>query len=226
MKYFITFFLFFFSFYLSAQTFLGPTIGYDFASLKTNRILIEGVLSSDGQRYEVNPLLIERGEGDTPSRRRSIAFGFQAQKMLSNQWSLGLRGNYSRKEFTELIIESETSFIIPEYDIFYHQIGISVLIIRKIKEKLSIGFGPNISYFSGWNSALDKERIPSFAFVPYQVTKRTFGVDLQIGYYLGPVYLAADYTRSLKVVDSSGYLKGASNLAVSGTYFFELKKRK
>ena len=219
MKFLLTFILFFFSFHLSAQTFLGPTIGYDFASLKTNRILIEGVLNSDGQRYEVNPLLIERGEGDTPSGRRSIAFGFQVQKMLSKQWSLGLRGSYSKKEYTELIDHLEESVVFPEFKISYRQIGLSVLFNRKIKEKFSIGIGPNISHFTNWDS-------PTFDFDPYRVTKRAYGLDMQLGYHLGPVYLAVDYTKILKTIDSSGYLTGTSSLNISGTYFFELKKRK
>ena len=111
------------------------------------------------------------------------------------------------------------SLYFPEYKIFYRQIGLSVLFNRKIKDKISIGIGPNITHFTILNR-------PAFEFDPYIVTKRTYGLDLQFGYYLGPVFLAVDYTKSLKVVDSSGYLTGASSLAVTGTYFFELKKRK
>jgi len=215
-----------FGFHLSAQTFLGPTIGYDFATLETEHIFQEAILGSDGQTLEVLPLEIKRSEKDTPSGRRSLAFGFQLQKTLSKEWSLALRGSYSQKEYTEFILNSQTIFIFPAYELFYHQIGISVLFSRKIKDKISIGIGPNVSHFSGWNSVFDRQRSPLVAFIPYQVTKRTYGVNLQLGYYLGPVYLAIDYTRSLKVVDSSDYMKGASSLAISGTYFFEIKKRK
>lgn len=203
---------------LSSQTFLGPTIGYDFATLETQQIFREGILHQNGQFYEVTPLLIERSKKDNISGRRSLAFGFQLQKMLSKQWSLTLRGSYSKKEYIELIHHLGESVFLPEYKISYRQIGLSVLFNRKIKEKISVGVGPNISHFIKWDS-------PTIDFDPYRVTKRAYGLDLQLGYHLGPVYLAVDYTKMLKPVDSSGYLKGASSLMISGTYFFELRKR-
>ena len=227
MKVYFTLLFLCFSLYLSAQTFLGPTIGYDFATLNTPRIFNEGVLTSDGQTYEVIPLLIERSDRDSGAGLKTIVIGFQFYRMLSKQWSLGIRGNYSQKEYiTRIDPVVFIPFNPPIYGIYYHQFGSSVLFSRKIKDKLSIGAGPNISYFSGWNSVIDRHRSPEIIFIPYTVAKRSYGLDLQIGYHLGPVYLAVDYTRTLKIVDSSGYMKGAANLAISGTYFFELRKRK
>ena len=226
MKTYLTLFFTYLSICLSAQTLIGPTIGYDFATLETQHILQKAVYGPDDRILET-PLEIKRSREDTPSGRRSITFGFQLQKVLSQEWSLALRGSYSKKEYTEFILNSITTFIAPAYELFYRQTSISVLFNRKIKNKISFGIGPNISHFSGWNSVFDwnRDSSPLVAFVPYQVTKRSYGLDFQLGYYLGLVYLAADYTRSLKVVDSSGYMTGASSLAISGTYFFELRKR-
>lgn len=227
MKIHFTIFLLCLSYFLSGQTFFGPSIAYDFATLETQRIFEEGVLGPDGRSYEIIPLLVERSDTDTGDGLRSITFGFQVQKMLSKQWSLGIRGNYSQKEYVTRIDPVVTiPFNTPIYGIYYHQIGISVLFSRKIKDKLSIGIGPNISHFSGWNSVVDRHRSPEISFIPYTVTKRGYGVDLQLGYYLGPVFLAVDYTRTLKVSDSSDYMTGASSLVISGTYFFEFRKRK
>lgn len=223
MKIYLTLFILYFSLHLPAQTLLGPTIGYDFATLETQRILIfeEDIVNNRRYRY----FTVERAEKDTPSGRRSAMFGFQVQKMLSKKWTLGLRGSYSRKEYLEHIYNSNP-FAIPTFELFYRHIGISVLFNRKIKDKISIGIGPNISHFSGWNSVNHESRIPMFSFSPYTITKRGYGLNLQLGYYLGPVYLAADYTQSLKISDASDYMTGASSLAISGTYLFELKKRK
>ncbi len=208
-----------FSLCLSAQTFLGPTIGFDFATLETREIFREGVLHPNSQFYDITPLLIKRSEKDNSSGRKSINFGFQVQKMLSKDWSLGLRGTYAKKEYTELIDHIYGSVFLPEYKISYRQIGLSVLFNRKIKENFSVGIGPSIVYFTNWDR-------PTIDFDPYRITKRAYGLDLQLGYHLGPVYLAVDYTRTLKVSDASGYMTGASSLAISGTYFFELRKRK
>ncbi len=224
MKKYFAFYFLFLSFHLSAQTFVGPTLGYDFANLTTNRILKEGTIVNGNQRGR---LLIERSAKDDPAGRNSIMFGFQIQKILSPKWSIGLRGSYAQKEYIELIQQYEyTTFVSPEYKLFYQQIGISVLFSRRIKNKISVGIGPNVSHFSKWNSVSNRRYSPVPEFIPYQVTKRAYGLDFQLGYYLGPVYLAADYTRSLKMSDDSGYMTGASSLAISGTYFFELKKRK
>ena len=155
-----------------------------------------------------------------------MIFGFQVQKMLSPEWTLGVRGSYSKKEYTEYILGSATLFTSPVYEVFYRQVSISLLFNRKIKEKISIGLGPNISHFSGWGSADDTYPVPTFPFEPFTVTKGAYGLDLQLGYYLGPVYLAVDYMRTLKVSDTSEYLTGASSLAITGTYFFELWKQK
>ncbi len=205
-----------FSLYLSAQTFLGPTIGYDFANLSTPPISYEYVSERDGETYEA--YFVERTEKDSGAGLRSIAFGFQAQKMLSPKWSLGIRGSYSRKEYLANIkIFISSNFAGPIRPINYQHYSISILFNRKIRDKVSIGIGPNISYFSQWS---DPDGIP------YNADKRSYGLDLQVGYHLGPVYLAVDYTRSLKVIDSADYVKHFSNLAISGTYFFELRKRK
>ena len=225
MKIQLTLLFLFIKFSVSAQFFLGPTVGYDFASLQTNRIFQETFIGLDGQIFEANPLIVERAESDKPSRRRSIVFGFQVQKILPSKWSFGLRGHYSKKEYLEHIY-FEDSFLIPTYEVFYQQIGISALISRKINEKISIGIGPNISLFSGWNTKDDENYFSLLNFNSYTGTKRGYGIDLQIGHYLGPIYLALDYTKMLKVTDSSEYMTGASSLAILVTYFFELKKWK
>ncbi len=204
-----------FSLYLSAQTFLGPAIGYDFATLNTPPISHEYVSEQNGEIYE--EYILERTKEDSGSGLRSITFGFQLQKILSSKWSLGMRGSYSRKEYEVNILRDRVEFYDPSHFVNYQQFSISILFNRKIKDKVSIGIGPNISYFSEWSDPFD---------IPYAAAKRSYGLDLQIGYHLGPVYLAVDYTRTLKIVDSSGYMKGAANLTISGTYFFELRKRK
>lgn len=216
MKFYTTLLLLCFSYYLSSQTLFGPTLSYDFATLETLRTFKEGTVV-DG--FWQDRLLIERSQKDNGSGRRSIAFGFQVQKLISKQWSLGLRGNYSKKQYIELVDNFWPSLYHPEYKIFYQQTGLSVLVNRKIKDRISIGIGPNISHFTKWSS-------PSFDFDPYQASRRAYGLDVQLGYYLGPIFLSIDYTKILKIVDQSGYMTGASNLAVSGTYFFELRKRK
>ena len=224
MKFYLTLLTLCLNFHLSAQTFLGPTIGYDFATLETQPILTFLV---DEENNPIFPphFTVERAEKDTPSGRRSIIFGFQVQKMLSEQWTLGLRGSYSKKKYFAHIYNS-APFSIPTFELFYRQIGISVLFSRKIKEKISVGIGPNISFFSGWNSVNQETINLPVSFTPYMDTKRSYGFNFQLGYHLGPIYLAADYTRSLKISDDSDYMTGASSLAISGTYFFELKKRK
>ncbi len=221
--YFILFFLLL-TFSLSAQTLLGPTFGYDFATLETRFILVEEISETTG--WLERPLEIRRSQKDTPSGRKSITFGFQVQKTLSPNWTLGMRGSYSRKEYTEYI-RGANIFTSSIYEVFYRQAGISLLFNRKIKEKISIGLGPSVYHFSGWDSANpDSNTVPDFPFKPYQVTKRAYSLNLQAGYYLGPVYLAVDYMRTLKISDASDYMTGASSLAFTGTYFFELKKRK
>ena len=80
------------SLYLSAQMFLGPTIGYDFANLNTPRISQEFVSELDGETYEL--FIVERTKEDSDAGLRSITFGFQVQKILSSKWSLGIRGSY------------------------------------------------------------------------------------------------------------------------------------
>lgn len=204
-----------FGYSLSAQTFIGPSLTYDFATIETQRIFREGMIA-DGRWND--RLLIQRSSRDNISGRRSIAFGFQVQKMLSKQWSLGLRGSYSKKQYWELI-DPHIGLARIDYKILYQQIGLSILFSRKIKNKVSIGIGPNISYFTDRNQDI-------LGFEPYQDNKRAYGADFQLGYYLGPLYLSVDYTKILKVVDSSGYMTGASSLAISGTYFFKIRKRK
>ena len=216
MKIHFTFLFLCLSLYLSAQTFLGPTIGYDFANLNTPPISYVYVSELDGETYESH--FVERTKKDTGAGLRSITFGFQAQKMLSKKWSLGMRGSYLKKEYlTKIRVFGSCSFTGQPDPINYQHFSISILFNRRIINKLSIGMGPNISYYSNWSDP---------AGIPYAVNKRSYGLDLQIGYHLGPVYLAVDYTRSLKVVDSADYVKHFSNLAISGTYFFELRKRK
>lgn len=223
MKIYLTLLVSCIGFHLSAQTFLGPTIGYDFATLETQSIFIFVEDETNNQMFPY--FTVERAEKDTPSGRRSILFGFQVQKILSQRWTLGLRGSYSKKKYFAHIYNSNP-FAIPTFELFYRHINISVLFNRKIKDKISFGIGPNISHFSGWNSVNEESRLPTFSFGPYQITKRGYGLDLQLGYYLGPVYLALDYTKMLKISDASGYMTGASSLTISGTYLFELKKRK
>jgi len=209
MKVYISLFFLCLSFYVSAQISIGPVIGYDFATLETQRIFREGTLV-DG--YWQDQLLIERADRDDGSGRRSIVFGFQVQKMLFSKWSVAFRGSYARKSFIERI-DNFLPTLTPNTKIFYRQIGLSVLFNRKIKDKISIGIGPNITYFT----KLD---------VISTDTKKSYGLDFQLGYHLGPVYLAMDYTKMLKIVDATGYMTGASSLAITGTYFFELRKRK
>ena len=132
--------------------------------------------------------------------------------MLFPKWSVTFRGSYARKSFIESIFY-DLPILTPYVKISYRQIGLSVLFNRKIKDKISIGIGPNITHFT----KLD---------VIFTDTKKSYGLDFQLGYHLGPVYLAVDYTKMLKIVDASGYMTGASSFAISGTYFFELKKRK
>ena len=74
MKIYISLFFFCLSFYASAQISIGPTIGYDFATLETQRIFNEGTLVDD---YWQDRLIIERADRDDGSGRRSIVFGFQ-----------------------------------------------------------------------------------------------------------------------------------------------------
>lgn len=216
MKILFTLLFLWFSICLFAQTSLGPTISYDFANLNTPPISQEYVSELDGETYEA--YFVERSKKDSGAGLRSIAFGFQAQKMLSQKWSLGIRGSYSRKEYLAKIrVFISSNFLGPTHPINYHQFSISILFNRKIKDKLSIGIGPNISYFSQWTDPQG---------IPYVVNKRSYGLDLQLGYHLGPIYLAVDFTRTLKVIDSADYVKRFSNLAISATYFFELRKRK
>ncbi len=216
MKIHFTFLFLSFSLCLSAQTFLGPTIGYDFATLETPPISQEYVSELDGETYET--YFVERSKKDSGAGLRSIAFGFQVQKMLSPKWFLGMRGGYSRKEYLAKVrVFGSCRFSGQPDPINYQHFSISILFNQKIKDKLSIGIGPNIAYFTAWTDP---------AGIPYVVNKRSYGLDLQVGYYLRPVYLAVDYTRTLKVIDSADYVKRFSNLAISGTYFFEFHKRK
>jgi len=216
MKLYITLIFFFLSLSLSAQTLLGPTFGYDFATLETQRIFREGTVV-DG--YWQDRMLIERNEKDNGSGRRSIVLGFQVQKILSSQWSLAFRANYSKKSYVETVDNFLATFAPQVYELSYRQIGLSVLINRKIKDKLSIGIGPNLTHFTEWQMRWLEN-------IPLSINKRAYGLNLQLGYYLGPIYFAVDYMRTLKISDVSDYMTGASSLAVTGTYFFELKKRK
>lgn len=219
MKICLTLFLTYFSLHLSAQTFIGPTLSYDMASLHTaGRVLQEGYME-DGYWHDL--VVAFPADDDTPAGRRSIGFGFQAQKMLSKRLFLGIRGNYTKKEHKIIVDDGRPIIHIMEYKHSYQQFGLSILLNQKIKEKFSIGIGPNISFFTQWGAPT---HVPQFE--QFRVNKRAYGLDLQIGYYLESFFLAADYTRALKISDASGYLTGTSSLAISGTYFFELRKRK
>ena len=135
---------------LSAQTFLGPTLSYDIASLHTaGRVLQEGYIENG---FWEDLVVAFPADDDTPAGRRSIGFGFQAQKMLSKKLFLGIRGNYTKKEHRIIVADGRQIIAIPEYKHSYQQFSLSLFLSQKIKEKFSIGIGPNISFFTQWGA--------------------------------------------------------------------------
>ncbi len=196
---FSTYFLISFTtFQVNAQTYIGPTVGLDFSSIKE----------------KPNDILFE--VFDNGYSNKTFFYGLRIEQQLNNRISLALKGNYTKKEVNALI-----NNFIPMKGFEFEYYRSSLTANWSVFNNWAIGIGPTYH----WIKDIQQVTINAGIKAPYMGDKREYGGTFTIGFKHWNFLFELNYNKGFKLIeqkDDSGLLKPINSFGVSINYMIRV----